>query len=524
MIIEEKNRRDFLKFMRNGTIGASMATAFPGYLSAMDSPTWQKGISPTLKDNVILAKGLKYQPVISWEDPINEKETFGFNNDYTAFFPIGAKEAILWVNHEYPDPLFVCGKSDPSSKTKTDVIKEQESVGGSFIKIKQDNLGNWLPVKNDKSNRRISARTKIPFSAGIKVMGQDHAVGTLANCSGGVTPWGTVLTCEENYSDFYGEAKYNKTGSRKVDDQNIYGWRKFFNLPPEHYGWVVEANPKTGKVEKHTALGRFAHEGAAVVQLKDGRVVVYMGDDANDQCFYKFISSKKNSLDTGTLYVASLSKKRWLPLDRTKNKILKEYFKSDLDMLIQTRKAAALVGGTPMDRPEGSAIDPLNPGHIYLSLTNNKGRGNYFGYVAKFIEKNQDHTSEEFEYSTYIAGGKNGVLACPDNLAFDPKGNLWIATDISGSSIGKGNYSSFGNNSLFYIPLSGKNAGKPIRVASAPNEAEFTGPTFTPDGKTLFISVQHPGERTKSLENPTSKWAVKGDGIPRPTVIAISGF
>jgi secreted PhoX family phosphatase len=162
-------------------------------------------------------------------------------------------------------------------------------------------------------------------------------------------------------------------------------------------------------------------------------------------------------------------------------------------------------------------------GAVYLTLTNNIRRGNLYGSILKLEEKGNDPLATEFSSSTFLGGGPENGLACPDNLLFDRAGNLWVTSDISGRKLNQGEYAPFGNNGLFFVPMSGRNAGRPRLVATAPRDAEFTGPTFSADGKTLFLSVQHPGELTTDLEQCTSHWPDGGSSIPKPAVVAISG-
>lgn len=484
-----------------------------------------QGITASDKDDLILANGLDYHTIIKWGDAISNTDTFGFNNDYTCFIPFNEdnpKDGLLWVNHEYINPLFVSDFHNQQEKTKEQVDKEMYNVGGSIVRIKQEN-GVWQVVKNDSHNRRITAQTDIALNWDSPIKGKTSVKGTLANCSGGITPWKTFITCEENYDAFFGEIEYDKKNlesHRKSD----YGWEKFYNYPPEHYGWVVEVNPKEGKAQKHIALGRFAHECCTLYELEDKRVVAYTADDKNDEHLYKFISSKPSSLKEGTLYVADTINGNWLALDWENQPILKETFKNQTEVLIRAREAAKLIGATQLNRPEDIEIDPIT-GHIFVTLTNNKPKGDFHGSILKIEETNGDFDSLTFNASTYLAGGEENGFSCPDNLAFDMAGNLWITSDMSGSSMNKSKkpYMPFKNNSLFVIPRLGKDAGKVIRVASAPTDAELTGPWFSPDGKTLFLSVQHPGEQTKSLKKPTSTWPFDGDNIPKPAVVAVTG-
>jgi secreted PhoX family phosphatase len=517
-------RRTFLEFLGKGAIGA---TFFSGILSGCrevgDSTANDKmipTIKPSEEDQLVLAEGLRYDILLKWEDPISPSDRFGFNNDFIAFLPQGedSKEGLLWVNHEYIDPKFVSDHWE-GPKTREQVQKEQYNVGGTIVRIKKNEAEKWEVVE-DPRNRRITGATEIPFNWPEPILEQSKAIGTLANCSGGVTPWGTILTCEENYDGFYGERNH-ETGQIETFKHD-YGWRPHFDYPPEHYGWVVEVDPQTGKAQKHIALGRCAHECATVVSLPDKRLVVYTGDDANDECLYKFIGSQPNSLSEGTLYVANLEKGRWESLDIKEQAVLKETFKDQTEVLIRLREASKLVGGTPLDRPEDIEIDPVN-GNVLIALTNNKPKGNYYGSILKIEEKEGDHTTLQFQSSTYLAGGTETGFACPDNMAFDQAGNLWFTSDISGSSISKGEYIPFKNNGLFLVPRSGKQAGEVLQIASAPKDAELTGPFFSPDGSTLFLSVQHPGETTETPGQYSSNWPDGGDAMPRPAVIAIQG-
>ncbi len=488
-----------------------------------------EGLLPSDKDDLLLAKGLNYHVVAKWGDKINHNDTFGFNNDFTCYIPLdeeNPKDGLLWVNHEYINPLFVSGfdamNNSPEHKTLEQVHKEMYDVGGSIVRIKEEN-GTWKIVQNDPLNRRITAQTPIQLNWDTPIKGKTTAIGTLSNCSGGITPWKTFLTCEENYDGFFGETEYDENDV-PTHRSSHYGWEKFYEYPPEHYGWVVEVDPKDGKTQKHVALGRFAHECCTLYELEDKRVVAYTGDDKNDEHLYKFIGSKPGSLKEGTLYVADTINGKWLALDWESQPILKERFKDQTEVLVRAREAAKLLGASALNRPEDIEIDPLT-GNIFVSLTNNKAKDDFHGSILKIEETDGQFDALTFKASTYKAGGEESGFSCPDNLAFDLSGNLWITSDMSGSAMNKeeGPYMPFKNNSLFVIPRYGKDAGKVIRVASAPKDAELTGPWFSPDGKTLFLSVQHPGEQTRDLNQPTSQWPFDNDHIPKPAVVAIKG-
>ena len=527
------NRRHFLEFMgRTATLplaGSLLATACSHIVGKNLPPPPFTPLNPNRDDNMTLASGFSYQHLISWNDVLNTKaERFGFNNDFISFVAIPGKpnEGILWVNHESPDPIFVSGYEGRGPRLKEQVILEQKSVGGSLIKVRKTE-NKWQFVPHDPLNRRLDATTPIPLISERPIAGKKIAIGTLANCAGGQTAWGTVLTCEENYDKFYGEMDYTQNPPTRPHLKNAhehylnehYAWERFFDYSPEHYGWVVEVQPMTGKAQKLCALGRFAHEGATCVQAPDGRTVVYMGDDSPNQFIYKFIAAKPGSLTKGTLYVANTHLGRWLPLDIRHQSKLRDKFKDQTEVLIRTREAAALLGATPQDRPEDIEVNPHN-GDVYVSLTNNIKKGNPFGSLLKIVEKDSNPLAIEFESSTFLTGGHDNGVACPDNLVFDKKGNLWMTVDVASELITP-TYEKFGNNSLFYIPMSGPWAGQPLRFAVGPINCELTGPCFSPDGKTLFLSVQHPGENSTTAANPLSHWPDGGNAVPKPSVITI---
>jgi secreted PhoX family phosphatase len=524
--MSELSRREFLEFMGRATAlaGTSAWLANCAARPELKAPYPFPPLAVTTEDTLKLADGFSYEIVLRWRQALNDKGLkFGFNNDYIAYFPFDKAtplEGLLWVNHEYHDPYYTSGWRPGSPRTKEQVHIERKEVGGSIVHIKKSD-GKWGLVEGSMYNRRLDAYTPIPLISERPILGLRTAIGTLANCAGGVTPWGTVLTCEENYDNMVGEVHFAADGTRTIKSGDEYlTWDKLIKLPPEHYGWVVEVNPRTGQAKKLCALGRYSHECATCVTAPDGRAVVYSGDDTDNEHIYKFISRKAGSLEEGELYVADVKRGRWLPLNRREDPRLKNAFKDHTELLIRTREAAKIVGATPMDRPEDIKLDPKT-GHVFVALTNNKKAKNHFGSILKIQERNGNPLSLEFNSSTFLAGGPESGFACPDNMAFDAQGNLWLCTDISGGGLQDGPYQPFGNNSLFYIPLSGPHAGSAIRVASAPNGAEFTGPCFAPDGETLFLSVQHPGERAHTREKTKSNWPDGGDATPAPCVVAV---
>ncbi|MCV6629864.1 MAG: DUF839 domain-containing protein [Flavobacteriaceae bacterium] len=533
------SRRKFISFLGQASVGAMVLPPFLAACGNSNTPKKKaspeqlealknfviKGVIPSDKDDLLLADGLEYQLLLEWKDAINEEDYFGFNNDFVCYIPLDAdtpNEGWLWVNHEYVNPFFVSGYDGNGPKTKEQVDQEMYNVGGSVVRIRKEN-GKWKPLKNHADNRRFTSQTPIALNWDHPVAGATEVRGTNSNCSGGITPWNTFLSCEENYQDCFGERVYDANNQASLE-ASYYGWEQQYNYPTEHYGWVVEVDPKTGTAQKHVALGRFAHECCTLYELEDKRIVAYSGDDKADEHLYKFIGSKPGSLKEGTLYVADTVNGVWLSMDWASQPKLKARFKDQTEVLVRAREAAKLLGATPLNRPEDIEIDPIT-GHVIVSLTNNKSKGDYHGSLLKVVEKDGAFDALTFTASTYMAGGEENGFSCPDNLAFDFAGNLWMTSDISGSAMNKEDkpYMAFKNNGLFVIPRVGAMAGKVIQVASAPRDAELTGPWFAPDGKTLFLSVQHPGEQTKDLSAPTSTWPHNPDKMPKPAVVAITG-
>ncbi|BBN94908.1 phosphatase, precursor [Deinococcus grandis] len=483
-------------------------------------------------DALTLPAGFRYQVLAPWGEVFTDAgREIGFNHDYIGFFPIdmleggqSSTDALLTINHEYVNALFVGG--DTKNRTPGQIRAEMEAMGVSVVRVRKEG-GKWAIVP-DPRNRRIDALTDIeltgPARGTAAVKGATMVKGTVGNCSGGQTPWGTLLTCEENV-DGYTKA-WAGSGYEAM-----------------HQGWVTEIDPFDPKStpKKRTAMGRFRHENVAVTVAADGRVVGYMGDDMQDSCVYKFVSRGKYDpkdraanlklLEEGDLYVANFGNGSWVLLDYDRNKKLQEakgtdgkaLFASQADVLADARASALAVGGTPVDRPEDIEIHPRT-GEVYVALTNNSKHGNYFGQIIKFREDKDDWTAQTFLWEVFAVGGPQSGFASPDNLVFDPYGNLWMVTDNSDLSTNpiKGFH---GNNAMFFFPTEGPNAGKAYRFAIGPVDAEMTGPVWSPDGKTLFLSIQHPGEDSESLDKLRSTFAAKaGSNVPRPTLVAIEGF
>jgi secreted PhoX family phosphatase len=531
----------------NGTLEMAGVEAAP----LANPRTMFAPIGPSTEDDIILPQGYQYHMVAPWGMEFGDGQTVGFNHDWVGYYPIdlldtgadlanihtgflpadaSSTEGLLVINHEYTNPLFVGDYSGEGPKTPEQIAAEQDAVGLSVLHVMQDADGAWGVVADALENRRITALTPCLLTGpAADIDGGPEAVGTLANCSGGMTPWGTALSCEENFQDY------------PVEAPNGYGW------DPEvygkrHYGWVVEVDPfdPASTPRKHTAMGRFRHENVAIAVGEDGTVVAYEGDDRNDSCVYKFVADKKLTgdraedmtiLESGKLYVGDFGNGRWILLDYDSQERLQAaedsdgnpLFASQADVLADVRAASMALGATPMDRPEDIEVHPLD-GSVYIALTNNTGHGNFHGQIVRLVETDNNYASETFDWSIFATGGPQSGFSSPDNLIFDGEGNLWMVTDISTSRHNKGIYAFHGNNALFFFHTEGPLAGYAYQFASGPVHSEMTGPTWTPDGKTLFLSVQHPGEESPSLDELTSHWPDGGDAVPRPATVAITGF
>lgn len=510
---------------------------------------------------------------------------FGYNNDFVGFLPLpfgseNSEHGLLGVNHEYTSPELMFPGADPKKPTKPQAEVMLEAMGFSVSEVKRTD-GEWSLVKGSNFNRRVTGTSPIQISGparGHKLM-QTKAdpkgeviSGTFANCSAGKTPWGTVLSGEENFQDYFAngasldaslQAARNRYGVPNEGSQ--YGFDLHddrFDAAKEpnenhRFGWVVEVDlyDPAWQPRKRTALGRFRHEAATTFVTKENRLVMYSGDDARFEYVYKFVASKpfnssnreanRDLLDEGVLYVAKYNEDgtgEWMPLIHGQGPLTSENgFENQGDVVINVRLAADLLGATKMDRPEDIEVNPVNK-KVYVACTNNTDRGqggkagadkpnprdrNEHGHIVEMTEKDDDHAALTFTWelflvcgdpkdeATYFAGyAKNDVvpISCPDNLTFDKFGNLWIATDGQPKTIEV-------NDGLYGVATDGPERGKLKPFFSTVPGAEVCGPEFTPDNTTLFVAIQHPGEGS-SFEKPSTSWPGTS-GPPRPAVIAI---
>ena len=567
-------------------------------------------ISNKIQDSHAVAPGYAVDVLIRWGDPVlgdapefdpyrqtqrAQERQFGYNNDFVGYFPLPAGSSnsdhgLLCVNHEYSDSeLMFPGSPKSSAVTREQADIEMAAHGHAVIEIKK-NQGKWTIVKNSPYNRRITAhqsRIKISGPAAgderLKTAADPtgtYVIGTLNNCTGGKTPWGTALFAEENFDGYFGgdpektsEAKnYKRYG---LSSKSRYSWSEHydrFNVEktpnePNRFGWMVEFDPYTPNSTpvKRTALGRFKHEGATTIVNNDGRIVVYAGDDERFDYLYKFIThgrfdpnnrdANRDLLDAGTLFAAKFHENgevTWLPLVWGTNPLTPENgFHSQADVLIETRRAADLLGATPMDRPEEVEPNPVN-GRIYAAFTNNTQRkpeqidasnpraNNAHGHILELIPpggngRNTDHAALKFRWEVFLLAGnpkkaaekakyhsaisENGWLSSPDNLAVDGRGHLWISTD-QGSNQAKNGIV----DGMWATDVDGPGRALTKLFFACPRGAEMCGPEFTPDNKTLFLAVQHPGEVDgATFEKPATRWPdFKPTMPPRPSVVAIT--
>ncbi|MDT0265154.1 PhoX family phosphatase [Streptomyces sp. DSM 44915] len=512
-----------------------------------------------------------------------QAEQIGMNHDGMHFFPLGnhregSRRGLLVLNHEYIDQelLFPDG---PAEMTEEKVRKALAAHGVSVVEIERRRDGSWERVDSRRA-RRVTGDTPVEFSGPVSgdhpaLRAQGRPRGTLNNCSHGVTPWGTYLACEENWNNYFGttdeswqptptQERYGVSASGGGFDWHLADSRFDLAANPNEinrFGWIVEIDPQRPRSApvKRTALGRVKHEGCTVTESR-GRVVAYTGDDQDGDYIYKFVGEGnwrfqrargRSPLDHGTLYVATFQddgRGRWLPLVFGEGELTEANgWQDQADVLLRTREAADAVGATKMDRPEWITINPKN-NDVYCTLTNGSGWGNAvnprdpnpYGHIVRWSERNGDHTATTFEWDIFVLAGdpaydpqveldEGNRFGSPDGVWFDPDGRLWIQTDVSNSSqhLASKGYDNIGNNQML---AADPETGEIRRFLTGPRGCEITGATATPDQRTLFVNVQHPGESTThwgeaNHENPraVSNWPdFDPDGRPRSATVAIT--
>jgi secreted PhoX family phosphatase len=599
-----------------GSVGAALARvlaplAAPAVLlpqSAAAQASRLLGFKPvpvSTADRVIVPEGYVVQVMVPWGDPVGlsgenpafkpdasntadeQAAQFGMHHDGMHFFrhplePQRSDAGLLVMNHEYTDDGLL-HPDGMATWTAAKVRKAQAALGVSVCEVERKN-GRWEIVRPSPWARRITASTAMAVSgpaAGHALlrtaadpMGQ-RVLGTINNCASGITPWGTYLTCEENFINYFkGPQQPNRHEARwglRPGEPAGYRWHEFderFDATkhpnePNRFGWVVEidpANPSHTPV-KRTALGRAAHEGATIATTRDGKAVVYMGEDARFEYIYKFVTRDRikpggfaanaGLLDHGTLYVAHFDKDgtgRWLPLVHGQGVLTPTLgFADQGEVLVKARQASDMLGGTMMDRPEWITVDQA--GWVYCTLTNNSQRGNAAQYPTDAANPRDDNTmghiirwretgdfdGTSFRWEHFVLAGdpansrdeakgtiKGDAFACPDGLWVDARGVLWIQCDMSTSAIGKGDLAGLGNNAML---AADPRTGEIRRFLVGPAGCEITGATASPDGRTMFINIQHPGESPSERSDPAdptriSRWP--DGGRPRSATLAIS--
>ncbi len=563
-------------------------------------------VQPNNDDKITIPRGYDQHVIIRWGEPVlpgapefdvygqtaeAQAQQFGYNCDYVGFHQLDDDHALLWVNHEYTnEELMFPGYTDGDAATEEQVRIAMAAHGGSIVELEREGrTGKWVLSTGERAfNRRVTADTPMritgPAAGHDLLRTAEDPTGTLVkgmlnNCAGGMSLWGTFLTTEENFNQYFANGSGSAETRRYGIGTGATGrrWERFeerFDLskhPNEinRFGYIVEVDPLDPGSEprKHTMLGRFKHEGANCRLAEDGRVVVYMGDDERFDYMYKFVSAKKyvegsrrhnlTLLETGTLYVASLSGNspadefdgsgalpadgefdgsgEWNALCTDTESFVPGF--SVAEVLVHTRLAADAVGATKMDRPEDFECSPVT-GKVYCALTNNSSREpgqadepnprgpNRHGHILEIIEAGDDAGATSFSWNVPLVCGDpeddDTYYAGFDKSKVMPissPDNLTFDKDGNLWISTDGQPGSLGiNDGLHVMPVEGRFRGELKTFATVPVGAEACGPFVTKDSKTVFLAPQHPGDGG-TFEAPTSTWP-DGD-FPRPSVVCI---
>lgn len=575
-----------------------------------------------MTDGITVPSGYTARVLIAWGDAIGKTgpdanthwnpatamttarqlTTWGAHNDGMHLFPfpgtgaagIANDRGLLVSNHEYVDPGLVAHTTTYGTDVITKAMVNAQIAGHGVSVIEVRKVGGEMKVQRPSAfARRITGATPCKVSgpaaghALLKTAADPSGttvLGTLNNCANGYTPWGTYLTCEENFNGYFGTTAAKLAAQPLTALENRYGmaaagfgyrWHEadprfdFRDTPnePNRFGWVVEIDPwnPTAVPVKRTALGRFKHEGAWTSVGADNKVAVYMGDDERNDYMYKFVCAKKmdtknraanrDLLDSGTLYVARFNADgsgQWLPLVWGQNGLTAENgFADQGEVLIKARQAADRLGATMMDRPEWVAVHPVTR-EVYLTLTNNNRRGttpassnkidgttvaasarppvdatnprrdNRYGHILRWTETGGDVAATTFQWDIFVECGDKlnanahlqgniigDDLGAPDGLWFDKDGRLWIQTDQVGNATG--DFVNIGGNAMFCADPATRQI---TRFLTSPRNCEVTGVTSTPDGKVMFVNIQHPGEDWSGSFTSNSTWPDSGFNGP----------
>lgn len=607
-------RRHFIRYLSASlAAGAGLPLSAAGRAASADVD-WFPPLPPRSDANHHLPPGYRADILLRWGDLLGgtddidwdppsmsaaeQAQRFGYNNDFLAYMPLprgsdNSAHGLLCVNHEYTNTRFMWPDIElltaARAMTAERTAVEQAAIGHTVVEIAFRD-GRWQPLAG-RFNRRLTATSAVRISgpaaghARLRTSADPHghtANGILNACSGGKTPWGTVLIAEENFQLYFqgncDDARERRNHARYgVGSSRTYSWwskhdRRFSVSAephePNRFGWVVEIDPydPARQPVKRTALGRFKHEAATCALNNDGRVVVYSGDDQAFEYLYRFVSTQRfqsdqpdhnrDLLDDGVLSVARFHADgtlEWLDLVHGNGPLTASNdFHDQGDVMIETRRAADLLGATRLDRPEDVETNPAD-GTVYAMLTGNPARhadlldaanprtNNRFGHVLRLFPPGAPgaqvaHAARAFRWELFLLAGdpaaashnafypgatpENSWLAAPDNCAFDPQGRLWIASDQGR------NWRETGFSDGLWACLPAADGQFEFRrFFSAPIGAEVCGPEFTPDGRHLFLAVQHPGVDgllRSSYTEPATRWPDFDAALPpRPSVLAI---
>ncbi len=622
VINERFGRRDLMRGMLAGAaasalLGPALLAASRSAEAAAAKPAFTfDEIEHGVDETHHVARGYDAEILIRWGDPVlpgapafdplkqtaaAQARQFGYNNDYVGFAPLprgpaSADRGLLCVNHEYTDetvmfPGLATVKAAGQGMPRDLVDIEMAAHGGSVVEVRKVG-GAWTYDPASAFNRRITADTECALTgpaaghALLKTAGDPTGTrvrGMLNNCAGGMTPWGTWLSCEENFNGYFQGKVADGDPQAKVFKRygipgNVFDWGRHhdrFDLAREpnesnRFGWVVEIDPydPQSMPKKRTALGRFKHEACTLAVSKDGTVVAYTGDDERFDYVYRFVAARKfdpknraanmDLLDEGTLYAAKFHANatvEWLPLVHGHGPLTAANgFPDQATVLVNARLAADALGATKMDRPEDIEVNPAT-GRVYVILTNNDKRkpeqvdaanprpGNQWGQIVELLPPDGDHAAAKFEWQMLVQAGppevggqfhaetsKNGWFSCPDNAAVDHRGRLWVTTD-QGSAWKKASGTADG---VWAVETDGDRRGLSKMFFRVPVGAEMCGPCFAPDDRALFVAVQHPATdgvehwepfkgKTSTFEDPATRWPDFKEGVPpRPSVVVIT--
>jgi len=578
------SRRGFLSgALAFGSGAAVMGTGLLQGSTAMASQSSRfafEQLAPQTDGTVHVPEGYNWDVLVRWGDPLfgdapewnaetgipteGSDRVFGENTDGMELFHLGDTE-LLVVNSEYTNrKINLPAEQEGIPASAGDVLRLQNFQGVTVMEVTEGANG-WEVVVDSPYNRRITHNT--PMKIDGPAAGHDllktaadptgtMSLGTLNNCGSGRTPWGTYLTCEENFNGYFG----NTTGSHDgLPEVNVAGYKRYgigtdgwgydyhkwdarFDVSqnpnePHRAGYIVEIDPWNPDATpiKHTALGRFKHENAAYALTPEGQVVVYMGDDERGEYMYKWVSrdifvpggDTSTLLSEGQLFVAKFNDDltgTWVALTPEDTGM------TEAEIAIFTRQAATEVSATTMDRPEWIAVNPTAV-EAYCCLTNNSRRGlvdddgnirtnaagepmipngpnpreiNRYGQIVRWRPHNDDHGAATFDWDLYVMVGNPTVHA--DQYAGTAnmnEGNLFNSPDgmqIDSSGIiwiqtdgDDDNEGDFAGNGNNQMLAGDPVTGEIRRFLTGPNGCEVTGLTWSADKRTMFVGIQHPG-------------------------------